>query len=85
MSTSFRNPTHPIDPQFLERWSPRAFADTLVTEDQVLSILEAARWSPSASNLQPWRCKRTSWVLLPTEWAVWNMIRRRWSWDFPPM
>lgn len=55
MSTSFRNPTHPIDPQFLERWSPRAFADAPVTEDQVLSMLEAARWSPSASNLQPWR------------------------------
>jgi nitroreductase len=55
MSTSFRNPTHPIDPQFLERWSPRAFGDTPVTEDQVLSLLEAARWSPSASNLQPWR------------------------------
>lgn len=55
MSTSFRNPTHPIDPQFLERWSPRAFADTPVTEDQVLSLLEAARWSPSAYNHQPWR------------------------------
>ncbi len=55
MSISFRSPTHPIDSQFLERWSPRAFADTPVTEDQVFSVLEAARWSPSASNLQPWR------------------------------
>jgi nitroreductase len=55
MSTSFRNPTHPIDSQFLERWSPRAFSDKAVTEDQVLTLIEAARWAPSASNLQPWR------------------------------
>jgi nitroreductase len=55
MSTSFRNPTYPIDSQFLERWSPRAFANTPVTDEQVLSLLEAARWTPSASNLQPWR------------------------------
>jgi nitroreductase len=50
-----RIPTHPIDSQFIERWSPRAFVDQPVTEQQVLTVLEAARWAPSASNLQPWR------------------------------
>ncbi|MBW8880599.1 MAG: nitroreductase family protein [Asticcacaulis sp.] len=40
---------------FTQRWSPRAFTDQTVTEDQVLTLLEAARWAPSASNLQPWR------------------------------
>ena len=45
----------PIDRQFLDRWSPRAFADRPVSEEQVLTALEAARWAPSASNLQPWR------------------------------
>ncbi len=55
MSTASRTPEHPIMPQFVERWSPRAFSDKAVTEDQVLTVLEAARWAPSASNLQPWR------------------------------
>ncbi|MDB5920787.1 MAG: Nitroreductase [Massilia sp.] len=45
----------PIDKQFLDRWSPRAFSDRPVTEEQVMTVLEAARWAPSASNLQPWR------------------------------
>lgn len=55
MTVSSRTPTYPIDSQFIDRWSPRAFADKPVTEEQVLTILEAARWAPSASNLQPWR------------------------------
>ena len=54
MSTP-RVPDFPVDPQFIERWSPRAFADRPLTEEQILTILEAARWAPSASNLQPWR------------------------------
>jgi nitroreductase len=54
MSTA-RTPEYPVDKQFLDRWSPRAFADRPVTEEQVLTVLEAARWAPSASNLQPWR------------------------------
>lgn len=50
-----RAAAYPIDQQFLDRWSPRAFADRPVTEEEVLTVLEAARWAPSASNLQPWR------------------------------
>lgn len=43
-------------PALAERWSPRAF-DPTVTIDEVklTAALEAARWSPSASNTQPWR------------------------------
>lgn len=38
------------------RWSPRAFeANSPIDEDKLASALEAARWSPSASNTQPWR------------------------------
>jgi nitroreductase len=38
------------------RWSPRAFdAAADVSDDALRSLLEAARWSPSASNSQPWR------------------------------
>lgn len=37
------------------RWSARAFSDRQVTPKQVASLLEAARWAPSAYNEQPWR------------------------------
>jgi nitroreductase len=50
-----RHTDHPIHPQFTDRWSPRAFADTAMTEADLLPLLEAARWAPSASNNQPWR------------------------------
>ena len=36
------------------RWSPRAFEDKAVEPEKIRNIMEAARWSPSASNHQPW-------------------------------
>ncbi|MGL4236035.1 nitroreductase family protein [Tabrizicola sp.] len=50
-----RQPDHPVAPQFPARWSPRSFTDQTLTKADVMSLLEAARWAPSASNLQPWR------------------------------
>ena len=52
---STRQPTYPIDPMFLDRWSPRAFDGSPIREDEVLKLIEAARWAPSAFNVQPWR------------------------------
>lgn len=49
-----RIPTHPIAPQFLTRSSPRAFVPEALGREQLESIAEAARWAPSASNVQPW-------------------------------
>jgi nitroreductase len=46
---------HPIDPLFLERWSPRAFDGSALPQENLLTIFEAARWAPSAFNSQPWR------------------------------
>mgnify|MGYP005839726273 CR=1 FL=1 len=38
------------------RWSPRAFDPTRkVSRDQLLSLLEAARWAPSCFGDEPWR------------------------------
>lgn len=37
------------------RWSPRVFSDQKITEEEMHQILEAGRWAPSSSNLQPWR------------------------------
>ena len=50
-----RRAEYPIDPLFLERWSPRAFTDETIAEAELLSLFEAARWAPSAYNSQPWR------------------------------
>lgn len=46
---------HDIHPMFTARWSPRSFTDETLPEDELLTMLEAARWAPSASNHQPWR------------------------------
>ena len=49
-----RQADHPIDPLFLERWSPRAFDGSEVPDTDLASMFEAARWAPSAFNSQPW-------------------------------
>ncbi len=54
MSTP-RSADHPIDKQFLERWSPRAFSSEPISEEALMTMLEAARWAPSSYNSQPWR------------------------------
>lgn len=50
-----RHSPYPIDPFFLDRWSPRAFTGEAVEQDTLLTILEAAHWAPSSGNNQPWR------------------------------
>jgi nitroreductase len=46
----------PIHEVLAERWSPRSFDTSVeVPEEKIVAALEAARWSPSASNSQPWR------------------------------
>ncbi len=37
------------------RISTRAFLDRPVSKDQIVEILEAAKWAPSGGNLQPWQ------------------------------
>ncbi len=38
-----------------KRYSPRAFSDKKIEQEKIISLLEAARWSPSSMNEQPWR------------------------------
>ncbi len=49
-----RRADHPIDPLFLDRWSPRAFDGSEVPDADLATMFEAARWAPSAFNSQPW-------------------------------
>lgn len=47
---------HPnTDSLFIERWSPRSFKKTEIPQEIRDTLFDAARWSPSAFNEQPWR------------------------------
>jgi nitroreductase len=37
------------------RWSPRAYSDRAVSNEDLIAVLEAARWAASCNNMQPWR------------------------------
>lgn len=50
-----RKAAYPINPVFTDRWSPRSFDGNPISQDSLLTLLEAARWAPSAFNYQPWR------------------------------
>lgn len=46
----------PIDPTLANRWSGRAYdAAKAVSSEQLLALIEAARWAPSCYGDQPWR------------------------------
>ena len=45
---------YPIHDLVRARWSPRAFAPQAVEAEKLQSVLEAARWSASGGNMQPW-------------------------------
>ena len=46
----------PINEVIAQRWSPRAFDSSyIITEDEIKSLFEAARWAPSCYGDQPWQ------------------------------
>ena len=48
--------SEPIHPVLAERWSPRSFEHGAeISQSDITAVLEAARWAPSANNLQPWK------------------------------
>lgn len=50
-----REPAYPCDLLFVNRWSPRAMSGEPLTEAELMTLFEAARWAPSCFNNQPWR------------------------------
>ncbi len=50
-----RKADHPINPLILSRWSPRAMSGEPLSNEEIMSLFEAARWAPSCYNNQPWR------------------------------
>ena len=45
----------PVETLLLQRWSPRAFADTPISDEALKQIFTAASWAASSYNEQPWR------------------------------
>src|SRR5512147_1060210 len=47
---------HDVHELIRHRWSPRAFDPARpVASDELMRLFEAARWTPSSNNEQPWR------------------------------
>ena len=44
-----------IMPEIKERWSMRAFSEEKISRDEIMAVIEAARFAPSCFNEQPWR------------------------------
>jgi len=47
-------PAHPVHELIARRWSPYAFSERPVPDDDLRSLFEAARWAASSYNEQPW-------------------------------
>ncbi len=76
-----RKPDYPIEKLFYERWSPRAFTGAAMSDEILHALLEAARWSPSSFNEQPWR-----FLYARRETPAWDLFfdllveaNRRWA------
>lgn len=46
---------HAVLPLIRQRFSARSFTAELLSEEELLTLFEAAAWAPSAMNEQPWR------------------------------
>nr|ABZ79369.1 putative nitroreductase [uncultured bacterium] len=51
---SQRDPIEGVDQLFYQRWSPRAYQSKPVSDEKLQQIFDAARWSQSCFNEQPW-------------------------------
>ena len=48
-------PAHPIHDLLADRFSPYGFSDRELSDADLCSLFEAARWAASSFNEQPWR------------------------------
>ena len=53
--SAHRQSAHPVNPLFLDRWSPRSLSGAPISDAELMTLFEAARWAPSSGNFQPWR------------------------------
>lgn len=50
-----RKTGYSINPMIQNRWSPRSMTGEPISDEELMSLFEAARWAPSSYNNQPWR------------------------------
>jgi nitroreductase len=50
-----RKTEYPIHPLILSRWSRRAMSGESMSDEELFSLFEAAKWAQSSYNGQPWR------------------------------
>jgi nitroreductase len=50
-----RSVAHGVDPIFVNRWSPRAMSGEGISNENLMTLFEAAGLAPSSYNAQPWR------------------------------
>jgi len=50
-----RSSDYPVNPIILNRWSPRSMTGDEISDNDLFTIFESARWAPSSYNNQPWR------------------------------
>lgn len=50
-----RTANHKVQDYLINRWSPRSMTGEPITNEELASLFEAARWAPSAFNAQPWK------------------------------
>ena len=51
----FRKTENELSSYILKRWSPRSMTGEAISNDELMSLFEAAKWAPSSYNEQPWR------------------------------
>ena len=73
------DPDHEVLDLVAERWSPRAFADRPVEPEKIRRMLEAARWTMSSYNEQPWRYVVTSRHENPDEYDRLLRCLNKWN------
>ncbi len=72
---------HDVLPAIRERFSARAFSDEPLSDNELMTLFEAAAWAPSAMNEQPWRYR---YALSGTEafdrmWHLLNAGNQPWA------
>lgn len=49
-----RTSSYTVAPYIIDRWSPRALSGASISDQELMTLFEAARWAPSSYNNQPW-------------------------------
>lgn len=50
-----RKSEYPVQELILNRWSPRSFSQEPISDTELMTIFDAARWAQNSFNNQPWR------------------------------